>query len=103
MGSRMAKRLLEHGYQTIVYNRTREAAEGLTRYGAKVAGSIRELASEAHVIMSSLTNDQVVNVVYTGSEGVLAHAHSGSAVIEMSTVSPATLRTLQPFLAKAQR
>ena len=29
MGSRMAKRLLEHGYQVILYNRSREAAEAV--------------------------------------------------------------------------
>ncbi len=46
MGSRMAKRLLDHGYRTIVYNRTREAAEPLVEYGAKVADSIAEAASE---------------------------------------------------------
>ena len=51
MGSRIAKRLLEHGYQVIAYNRSREAAEALIKYGATVADSIAELASKADVIM----------------------------------------------------
>jgi len=92
MGSRMAKRLLDHGYRTIVYNRTREVAEGLVEYGAKVADSIAEAASEADVILSSLTNDNVVKRVYM--EGVFAHVRGGSAIIEMSTVAPATSREL---------
>jgi 3-hydroxyisobutyrate dehydrogenase len=80
MGSRMAKRLLEHGYQVIVYNRSRGAAEALTKYGATVAESIAELASEADVIFSSLTNDEAVISVYTDPEGVFTHVRSDSPV-----------------------
>ena len=94
MGSRMAKRLLDHGYQLIAYNRSREAAEALVKYGAKVADSIAELAAEADVIFSSLTNDDAVKNVYGDPAGVFAHVRRGSAVIEMSTVLPATSRQL---------
>ena len=94
MGSRMAKRLLDRGYQLIAYNRSREAAEALVKYGATVAGSIAELASKADVILSSLTNDDAVRSVYTNPEGVFACAHHGSAIIDMSTVLPATSREL---------
>jgi len=94
MGSRMAKRLLDHGYQLIAYNRSRKAAEALAKSGAKVADSIAELAAEADVVLSSLTNDQAVKSVYTDEKGVFAHLHQGSAVIEMSTVLPPTSRQL---------
>ena len=94
MGSRMAKRLLDHGYQLIAYNRSRKAAEALAKSGAKVADSIAELAAEADVILSSLTNDDAVKNVYGAPSGVFAHVRRGSAVIEMSTVLPATSRQL---------
>jgi 3-hydroxyisobutyrate dehydrogenase-like beta-hydroxyacid dehydrogenase len=94
MGSRIAKRLLEHGYQLIAYDRTREAAEALMQYGATVAGSIAELASAADVVLSSLTNDDVVKSVYADPQGVFAYVRRGSAIIDMSTVSPATSREL---------
>jgi 3-hydroxyisobutyrate dehydrogenase-like beta-hydroxyacid dehydrogenase len=100
MGSRMAKRLLEHGYQLKAYNRSRENAEGLVKYGATVAESIAELASEADVILSSLTNDEAVKSVYTDADGVFAHVRRGSAIIEMSTVSPATSRQLYDLSRK---
>ena len=100
MGSRMAKRLLEHGYQVIVYNRSREAAEALAKFGTTVADSIAELASEADVILSSLTNDDAVKSVYTDPEGVLAHVRRGSAIVEMSTVLPATSRELYELAAE---
>jgi 3-hydroxyisobutyrate dehydrogenase-like beta-hydroxyacid dehydrogenase len=101
MGSRMAKRLLEHGYQLIAYNRSREDAEALVKYGAVVADSIAELASKADVVLSSLTNDDVVKSVYTDPQGVLAYARRGSAIIEMSTVLPATSRELYDLSREA--
>src|SRR2546427_1954010 len=94
MGSRMARRLLDHGYQLVAYNRSREAAEALVKYGATVADSIAELAAEADVILSSLPNDDAVKSVYTDAQGVFTHLRRGSAVIEMSTVLPATSREL---------
>jgi 3-hydroxyisobutyrate dehydrogenase-like beta-hydroxyacid dehydrogenase len=101
MGSRMARRLLAHGYQLIAYNRSREAAESLTKYGAAVADSIADLASEADVILSSLTNDAAVKTVYSDSSGVFANVRSGSAIIEMSTVSPSTSRELHKLSGEA--
>ncbi len=101
MGSRIAKRLLEHGYQVIAYNRTREAAEALVKYGATVAESIAELASKADVILSSLTNDDAIKSVYADPEGVFAHMRRGSAIVEMSTVLPATSRELYDLSRKA--
>ena len=94
MGSRMAKRLLDHGYQLLAYNRSREAAEALVKHGATVADSLAELAAEADVILSSLANDDAVKSVYTDSQGVFAHLRRGSAIIEMSTVAPSTSREL---------
>ena len=94
MGSRIARRLLEHGYRLIAYNRRREAADALVKYGATVADTVAILASEADLILSSLTDDEAVKSVYWGPQGVLAHARRGSAIIDMSTVLPDTSRRL---------
>src|SRR5882724_5736621 len=94
MGSRIARRLLEHGYRLIAYNRRREAADALVKYGATVADTVAILASEADLILSSLTDDEAVKSVYWGPQGVLAYARRGSAIIDMSTVLPATSREL---------
>ena len=101
MGSRIARRLLEHGYQLMAYNRSREAAEELVKYGATVADSVAILASEADLILSCLTNDEAVKSVYTHPEGVFAYVHRGSAIIDMSTVLPATSRELYDLSREA--
>jgi 3-hydroxyisobutyrate dehydrogenase-like beta-hydroxyacid dehydrogenase len=94
MGSRIARRLLERGYQLTAYNRRREAAEALVKDGATVADSVGKLASNADVILSCLTNDEAVKSVYTDPQGVFAYLRPGSVVIEMSTVLPETSREL---------
>jgi 3-hydroxyisobutyrate dehydrogenase-like beta-hydroxyacid dehydrogenase len=94
MGSRIAGRLLKHGFQVTVFDRDAAKASALIEYGGKVARSIAELASGADVVLSSLPNDEVDHSVYTGPEGVLEHIRRGSMIIEMSTVSPETSREL---------
>jgi 3-hydroxyisobutyrate dehydrogenase-like beta-hydroxyacid dehydrogenase len=94
MGSRIAGRLLKHGFQVTVYDRNAAKANALIEYGGAVARTIAELASGSDVILSSLPNDEVDQSVYTGPEGVLEHIRPGSMIIEMSTVSPDTSREL---------
>src|SRR5256885_1784820 len=101
MGSRIARRLLEHGYKLIAYDRKREAAEALIKDGATVADNIPTLASNADVILSSLTNDDAVKSVYTDPQGVLAYLRRGSAIIDMSTVLPETSRELYDLSREA--
>jgi len=94
MGSRIAGRLLDQGYDLTAYNRNRDAAEALVEYGATVADSIAELASQSDIILSCLANDEAVLSVYTGPQGVFAHTIPGAVIIEMSTVFPWTSREL---------
>ena len=94
MGRPIARRLLESGYNLTAYNRDRSRAEALVGYGAVIANSIAELASNTDVILSCLANDDAVRNVYAGPEGVFANARPGTVVIEMSTVNPETSREL---------
>jgi 3-hydroxyisobutyrate dehydrogenase-like beta-hydroxyacid dehydrogenase len=94
MGSRIAQRLLNHGYQLSAYDRDLAKVEAIAAQGAVVAKSIPELARSADVILSCLSNDQAVRSVYTGPEGVFAAARPGTIVLEMSTISPESSREL---------
>jgi 3-hydroxyisobutyrate dehydrogenase len=100
MGSRIAQRLLDHGYQVSVYDRDRRKLEGLAQKGAVAATNIRQLATDAAVILSCLTNDEAVESVYSGPEGVFAGARPNAAVLEMSTISPGSSRELHRLGAK---
>jgi 3-hydroxyisobutyrate dehydrogenase-like beta-hydroxyacid dehydrogenase len=92
MGSRMAGRLLDAGYDLTVYNRTRERTFPLEQRGAKVADSPKDLAANVDVVLSSVTDDTVLEDVMYGPDGALLAARPGTVFIEMSTVSPRTSR-----------
>jgi len=100
MGSRIAQRLLDHGYRLEVYDRESTKAEALAANGADVAKNVFELARTADVLLSCLTNDEAVRGVYLGPAGVLAGARTGTAVLEMSTISPESSRELHRLAAQ---
>jgi 3-hydroxyisobutyrate dehydrogenase-like beta-hydroxyacid dehydrogenase len=94
MGRPIARRLLESGFKLTAYDRDHNKAGELVRYGGTVAPSLSDLASTCDVVLSCLPGDQAVLEIYQGPDGVLAHAHPGSVVIDMSTVSPETSQEL---------
>src|ERR1022692_5185426 len=100
MGSRIAKRLLDHGYQLQVYDRDVAKAQAIASHGGIVAKNVLGLARTADVLLSCLTNDEAVQSVYTGTEGVFAGARPGTVVLEMSTISPDTSRELHSLGAR---
>src|ERR1700686_2347094 len=100
MGSRIAQRLLDHGYQLAIYDLDSSKAESIAAHGGIVARNILELARTADVLLSCLTNDEAVRSVYTGSEGVFAGARPGTIVLEMSTIAPETSRELHKLGAQ---
>jgi 3-hydroxyisobutyrate dehydrogenase-like beta-hydroxyacid dehydrogenase len=95
MGSRIARRLLDHKYQLFVYDRDVVKVNAIAQHGAIIARDIVELAVSADVILSCLTNDDAVQSVYSGPEGIFAGAQPRTVVLEMSTISPASSRELQ--------
>jgi 3-hydroxyisobutyrate dehydrogenase-like beta-hydroxyacid dehydrogenase len=94
MGSRIAQRLLDHGYPLVAYDRDVAKAEAVAAKRGFAAKNIPELARTADVILSCLSNDEAVQSVYTGPAGVLAKARPGTIVLEMSTISPKSSREL---------
>ena len=94
MGRPIARRLLESGFKLTAYDRNRAKAEELIPYGGNVAQSVLELSSSCNVVLSCLPSDEAVLDTYRGPDGVLAHAHRGSVVIDMSTVYPETSQEL---------
>jgi 3-hydroxyisobutyrate dehydrogenase-like beta-hydroxyacid dehydrogenase len=94
MGSRIARRLMDHGYTVMVYDTDYEKVEALQESGAEVAGSVADLARKNDVVLSCLTNDDAVRNVYLRADGILSNLRLGSLVLEMSTVSPNTSREI---------
>jgi 3-hydroxyisobutyrate dehydrogenase-like beta-hydroxyacid dehydrogenase len=71
MGLAMAANLLKAGHDLTVYNRTRARAEPLAAQGAKIASRVAE-ACRGEVVFTMLADDNAVESVVYGDEGVLA-------------------------------
>ena len=94
MGAAIAERLLKHGHEVTVWNRTRAKAEALAVHGAKVVDTPAQLASAVDVILTILTDAQAIAATFDGPDGLLAGAIKGKLFVEMSTVRPETERAL---------
>jgi 3-hydroxyisobutyrate dehydrogenase-like beta-hydroxyacid dehydrogenase len=94
MGGRLAGRLLGTG--TVVYgtNRTRSRADPLVERGLMWRDSPREVAEQAVVVFSMVSDTVAFEAITDGPGGILAGLRPGSLYVDMSTVSPAASREL---------
>src|SRR5437762_4851048 len=86
MGSRMVFNLLKAGYKTTVWNRSTEKCEPFARKGAGVADTPADAVRDAELVMYSLSNDQAVEEVVFGANGILSGIKAGQIAMDMSTV-----------------
>lgn len=91
----MARRLSGAGLDVKLWNRSSDKAESLaTEIGATTAPSPAALAEGCDVILSSLADDQAVERVYLGEDGVVGGIGPGKIAADMSTVDPSTIHTV---------
>ena len=100
MGKPMSTNLLRVGYSLIVHDVNRGPVRELVKAGAKEAFSPKEVAQAADIVFTSLPDDQVVEEVFLGKNGIIEGVASGSILIEMSTISPTTVRRVAEKLAQ---
>ena len=87
MGIPMVRNLLNKGFQVCVYNRTREKEKELIKLGASSVRSLKHLSQVSELVITMVTDDEAVEEVYNGSNGLLAEPSPGTLMIDMSTVS----------------
>lgn len=98
MGSAIAARLSDAGFQVVLWNRTRSRAEALGL--GTVAVSPAAAAREADIVVSSLTGPEAVLAAYLGRDGALTAGH-GKRFVEMSTAGPDLASNLAAHVALA--
>jgi 3-hydroxyisobutyrate dehydrogenase-like beta-hydroxyacid dehydrogenase len=94
MGGNMVARLLEKSHTVTGYNRTQAKAQWLIDRGMKWADSPRAVAEATDVTFTMVTNAAALAAIHEGPDGLLAGLSPGKFLIDMSTVSPETSRTL---------
>ena len=90
MGRPMARNLMEAGYSLTVHDVVATALEEVVTDGAKPASSSREVAEKNAVVITMVPDSADSEAAILGPNGVLEGASSGSVVIDMSSIAPAS-------------
>ncbi|MGV6859117.1 MAG: NAD(P)-dependent oxidoreductase [bacterium] len=99
MGLPMARRLRNAGYDVRLFARRQEQRESLQQEGWKVSCSAAELGREVSTVFICVGDTPDVEAVIFGPEGLVQSLAEGSAVVDMSTVSPLKTREFAQALA----
>jgi 3-hydroxyisobutyrate dehydrogenase len=94
MGSSMCGHLLTAGYGVTIHTRTRSKAQPLLDRGAQWAVSPRAVAAESDILFTMVGFPQDVHTVYFDETGIMAGAHAGVILIDMTTTQPSLSREI---------
>lgn len=94
MGIPMAGQLINAGYSVMVYNRSKAKETVLENLGATIASTPATLLEETDVVIIMVSDDQAINDIFNGQNGLLEAKTSQKIIINMSTVSPKISREM---------
>jgi 3-hydroxyisobutyrate dehydrogenase-like beta-hydroxyacid dehydrogenase len=100
MGFGMASNLLKAGHRVTAYNRSAGKVDELAAHGARPARTVAE-ACGGEVVVSMLANDDAVEAVTFGGDGILASLAAGAVHVSSSTISVALAHRLATAHADA--
>lgn len=100
MGAAMAANLLKAGHEVTAYNRSPGKVAALAAQGARPAASVAD-ACQGDVVVTMLANDDAVQAVTFGDDGILASLPEGAIHVSSSTVSTALAERLTEAHATA--
>lgn len=98
MGQPMASRLADAGYALTVYDVRSDVLEALRTKGARIAGSLAEVASAVDTVLLSLPTPDIVREVALGPRGVGAGTKVRT-LIDLSTTGATVAREIASALA----
>lgn len=99
MGLPIAANLLAAGYRLKVYNRTAAKADPLIERGAELMSNAAAVASPGGIVITMVADDAALEGVVVGIDTIATRLAPGGIHISMSTIAPATSRTLAQYHA----
>lgn len=100
MGAGMAANLLAAGHELTAYNRSQDKVAALVEQGAKAARTVAE-ACGGDLVITMLANDDAVEAVTFGDDGILEALPAGATHVSSSTISVALAERLTDAHAAA--
>lgn len=101
MGLPMARNLLKAGFTPYVYNRNKDKATQLIKEGAKLANTPSDILKDSKIVISMVANDEALDNIVNGVNGLAIRLQTGTVHLSMSTVSPSIVKKMkEEHLAK---
>jgi 3-hydroxyisobutyrate dehydrogenase-like beta-hydroxyacid dehydrogenase len=100
MGNGMAANLQKAGYELVVHDIRRAAAEPYLAKGAVWADTPKALGEQCDVVFTSLPGPPEVEAVALGPNGLLAGMKPDTAYFDLSTNSPTLVRKINAAFAE---
>jgi 3-hydroxyisobutyrate dehydrogenase-like beta-hydroxyacid dehydrogenase len=94
LGSAVAGRLLQAGFQVSGYDTRPEQVRALAAQGLRAAGSIAEAVQGAEAVFTILPTLDSAEAVMSGPGGLAQTAARGTVILQMSTLSPELVQRL---------
>ena len=88
MGGPMCRNLLKAGHRLMVYDIVPALVDRVVESGASPGVSAREVAEKSEIVFTMLPDGPEVEQAVLGAAGVLEGARPGSAIVDMSSISP---------------
>jgi 2-hydroxy-3-oxopropionate reductase len=88
MGGPMCRNLLKAGHSLVVYDIVPALVARVVESGAAPGISAREVAEKSEIVFTMLPDGPEVEQAVLGPGGVLEGARTGSAIVDMSSISP---------------
>jgi 3-hydroxyisobutyrate dehydrogenase-like beta-hydroxyacid dehydrogenase len=82
----MSYKLLNAGFELIVYNRSQEKVNQICDSGARKANSLADLTREADVVLACLPDIDTVESLFLGPHGIINSSKPGQILVDHSTV-----------------
>lgn len=100
MGSPMARNLLRAGFPLRIYDPDPQQVAPLVDLGAQAADSPGEAVDEGGIVFSMVPDDETLEQVISGAEGILNKLGAGGIHVSMSTVSPGLVERFATLYAQ---
>src|SRR5690349_16327263 len=100
MGAGMAANLLKAGHEVTAYNRSQDKVAALAEQGATPAKSVAQTC-DGDVVITMLADDDAVEAVTFGDDGILGSLRAGATHVSSSTISVALSERLTTAHAEA--
>jgi 3-hydroxyisobutyrate dehydrogenase-like beta-hydroxyacid dehydrogenase len=101
MGQAIVPRLIAASHSVTGWNRTKEKCAPMFKLGMLWADTPREVARDAEIVFSIVTDAEAVRSLALGENGIIAGLPKDAVYLDMSTIDPEGSRAVAAEFAKA--